>query len=92
MIIVVYRPPYSVNHPFTIKYFIEEFEDYLTTIITSTSKIIIGGDLNMDDIDPNSTIKLIDMKESFGLENCVNIPTHLAGHFIDSILQGDMIN
>ena len=39
LLVVVYRPPYCSNHPVTVNPFIEEFSQYLETIIMSTDPL-----------------------------------------------------
>ena len=36
---IVYRPPYSQNHPVTISTFLEEFSEYLESIILSSEPL-----------------------------------------------------
>lgn len=44
---IVYRPPYSQNHPVTISTFLEEFSEYLESIILSSEPLCLIGDLNV---------------------------------------------
>ena len=46
-LIIVYRPPYSAQHPVTARTFIEEFSNYLESAIITPNKLLIGGDFNI---------------------------------------------
>ena len=41
LLVVVYRPPHSSNHPVTVNAFIEEFSQYLETVIMSTDHFLL---------------------------------------------------
>lgn len=87
-LVVVYRPPYSVKHPITIKTFIAEFTDYLETIILSAEPLFITGDFNIhvDDSNDENASHFLDMLESMGLIQHVNVPTHEHGHVLDLVV------
>ena len=44
---IVYRPPYSQNHPVSIATFFKQFEDYLESVITCKQKLLLAGDFNL---------------------------------------------
>ena len=46
-VIVIYRPPYSSNHPVTSDVFFDEFSSYLELIVMSSDPILIAGDFNI---------------------------------------------
>ena len=85
---IVYRPPYSVKHPVIIKTFIAEFTDYLETIILSAEPLFITGDFNIhvDDSNDENASHYLDMLESMGLIQPVNVPTHEHGHVLDLVI------
>ena len=87
-LVIVYRPPHSVKHPVTIKTFIAEFTDYLETIILSAEPLFITGDLNVhvDDSNDENASHFLDMLESMGLIQHVNVPTHKHGHVLDLVI------
>ena len=87
-LIIIYRPPYSEAHPVTTAMFHAEFAKYLESVVLSVDPLLIVGDFNIhvncqDDID---TTKLLDLFESTGLEQHVQIPTHHSGHTLDLIV------
>jgi len=56
-IVIVYRPPYSEDHPITAGVFFHEFAEYLESVVMSSDKLLITGDINfhMDvPTDPNN--------------------------------------
>ena len=46
-LIVIYRPPYSINHPVTIAMFIDEFTKWIADQLMSDGNILLLGDFNM---------------------------------------------
>ena len=87
-IIVVYRAPYSIQNHHTIPAFINEFENYIDTFVTSSNKIIVGGDFNIhvDNLNDNCSKRFIDLLSSYDLINSINFPTHVKGHSLDLVL------
>ena len=51
----MYRPPYSQNHPVTINTFLEEFSEYLESIILLSEPLCLTGDFNIHVDDPNDS-------------------------------------
>jgi len=43
-VIVIYRPPYSSNHPVTSNVFFDEFSSYLESVVMSSDPLLIAGD------------------------------------------------
>ena len=59
--VIVYRPPYSEDHPINAGVFFREFAEYLESIAMSSDKLLITGDSNfhMDvPTDPTSVLGL----------------------------------
>lgn len=85
---VVYRPPYSGNHPVCTGTFFREFSEYLDTIIMSSEPLVITGDFNihMDVKDDPDRLKMFDLLQSYGLNQHVHVPTHESGHILDLII------
>ena len=46
-VIIVYRPPYSAEHPVSTSIFINEFTDYLESLVMFSEPLIISGDFNI---------------------------------------------
>ena len=46
-IVIIYRPPYSSNHPVTTNAFFADFSSFLENIIMSSVSLLIAGDFNI---------------------------------------------
>ena len=84
-VVVIYRPPRSINNNFSIASFIEEFGHHVEELITTGRHLIILGDLNihLDVLEDCNTKNFQDLLQSFGLKNHVDFPTHKLGHNLD---------
>ena len=70
---IIYRPPYSSQHPVTLNTFRDEFGTYLESIILVPEPLIVTGDLNIhinDTNDPNAC-EFLDLLVSMGLKHHV---------------------
>ena len=87
-IVVIYRPPYSVNHPVSANVFLTEFSEYLESLVLCKEQLLITGDFNIhvDDANDVEGKRFLDMLTSFGLNQHVNQPTHCNGHTLDLIV------
>ena len=87
-IIVIYRAPYSNKNQHTISAFINEFENYIGTFITSSNKIVVGGDFNIhvDNLNDNYSKNFTELLASYDLVNSINFPTHVKVHSLDLVL------
>ena len=91
-IIIIYRPPYSSNHPVTTSVFFADFSNFLESIIMSSVPLLIAGDFNIHvDVPGNAdSVCLKELLESMGQCQClsqhVNEPTHESGHTLDLII------
>ena len=86
--VIVYRPPYSEDHPINAGVFFHEFAEYLESIVMSSDKLVMTGDFNfhMDvPTDPNN-IHFRDLLDAMGLVQHVKQPTHIHGHTLDLII------
>ena len=86
--VIVYRPPYSEDHPITAGVFFHNFAEYLESVVMSSDKLLITGDFNFDmDVhtDPNN-IHFRDLLDAMGLVQHVKQPTHIHGHTLDLII------
>ena len=87
-VVVIYRMPYSAEHPVSSIVFFAEFSDSMESVVTSTEKLVILGDFNIH-VDVPSDVnarKLLDFFECLGLEQHVSRPTHILGHTLDLII------
>ena len=87
-LVVVYRIPYSDIHPVSTTIFFDEFSKFLESAVLCTDQLLITGDFNIhvdvtDDVD---AVKLQELLESTGLQQHVNVPTHIRGHTLDLII------
>ena len=58
--------------------FLDEFANYLESIILSPEPLVITGDMNIHVDDPNDSdaIKFLDLLDTHGLTQHVNTPTN----------------
>ena len=87
-LVIVYRPPYSSNHPVTISTFLEEFAVYLESIILSSEPLCLTGDFNVHVDDPydSSARCFRELLESMSLTQHGNVLTHDQGHTLDLVI------
>ena len=87
-IVIIYRPPYSPNNPFTISTFLEEFQNYLLEVTATTNNLLISGDFNIhvNDAGDRNAVNFLQLLDHFGLENNVHIPTHVSKNTLDLII------
>ena len=78
------RPPYSINHSVTVNSFIDEFSEYLESVILSNELLFLTGDFNfqVDDHDDPTACRFLDLLESMSLTQHVAEPTHELGHTV----------
>ena len=89
---IVYRPPYSTNHPVTLATFISEFAQYLESFVLCTEPILVCGDFNIhvDNSDDPYASALADLCDSMDLLQHVHSLTQLSGHTLDLIITRKM--
>ena len=75
-------------HRVPISTFFSELADYLESIVLCQEQLLISGDFNIhvDDTEDTDAIKLIDLLESYGLQQHVTSPTHKHDHILDLII------
>ena len=95
-VIVVYRLPYSTEHPISSSAFINELSDYLESVVMSSEPLIINGNFNfhMDVSHDSQTIHFSDLLDSMGLVQHVKQPTHEnhTTHTVDLIITRECNN
>ncbi|KAL9959876.1 hypothetical protein ACROYT_G033246 [Oculina patagonica] len=91
-IMIIYRAPYSSEHPITTGKFFEEFTSYLESIIMSSEPLLITGDFNIhvDVFGYADRARLLELLESMGLQQHVDKPTHVSGHTLDLVITRDV--
>jgi hypothetical protein len=87
-LVIVYRTPYSAAHPVTTGVFLEEFSEFLESVVFCANHLLITGDFNihMDVAGDADAIKLCELLESVGLQQHVTVPTHISKHTLDLII------
>ena len=100
-LVIIYRTPYSSSHPVMVSTFLDEFADYLESIVLSTEPLLITGDMNthMDVSDNADAVKFIHVglaplipTESMALTQHARTPTHESGHTLDLIITRELDN
>ena len=89
---IIYRTPFSEKHPVTVTTFLRDIAEYLESIVLSSERLLIVGDMNihMDVPDDADAIKFLDLLECMGLTQHVITPTHRSGHTLDFIITRDL--
>ena len=87
-IVVIYRPPYSEQHPISVNVFMEEFGDFVSDVFLNCNRCCFVGDFNLHvnnpfDVDSQS---FNDLLNSFCLNQIVTVPTHTSGNTLDLVL------
>ena len=87
-VIIIYRVPYSVQHPVTTSVFFDEFSSYLESVVMTPEPLLITGDFNIHvDVPSDSDAsRLMDLLTSMGLEQHVSNSTHISGHTLDLVV------
>ncbi len=88
IIVIVYRPPYSQQHPVGVGTFLTEFSEYLERIVLCNEPLLICGDFNIhvDVANDRDAIRFLDLLDSMGLENHIFFQTHESGHALDLLI------
>lgn len=79
---VIYRPP-KPN-----KDFMHEFSEFLADVVPKYDKLLVCGDFNIHVCCPSNPLAhdFKTLLSSFGLNQCVEGPTHQLGHTLDLII------
>ena len=87
-ILVIYRPPPSINNELTVNMFLNDFSDLLEQTVVSCGKLLITGDFNFHvDVATNtSASRFLDLLDTFDLQQHITEPTHKDGHTLDLII------
>ena len=86
--LLIYRPPYLVNHPISVGTFLEELGDFISIHLNNHPNLIILGDLNIhdEDIENIDRRNYHDLLDSFDLKQIVEVVTHEDGHTLYHIV------
>ena len=87
-LIVLYRPPPSVENGLSFSMFISDFTSLLEYLSLSTGDLCIIGDFNVhvDNVIDSKSKTFLNLLDIFGLKQNVNFPTHQHGHTLDLVI------
>ena len=87
----MYHPPPSQSNPISNAAFLEEFDNYLESVVLSDELLCIAGDFNihMNKSEDPYQIRLSELLVSYGLVNHVHVPTHKHGNTLDLLITRD---
>lgn len=87
-LVILYRPPPSPINCLTHSDFQEEFSDFITTLNSSLSRVLIIGDFNVhwESTSCSYATYLCDQLLSSNFTQHVSGPTHTDGHTIDLVI------
>lgn len=85
---IVYRPPPSAANGLSNTDFHSDFADYITTLHSSSSKIVMVGDFNIhwENINDSESSQFHQLLSSTNFSQHVSSPTHIGGHMLDWIV------
>ena len=80
---LIYKPPAS-----SVPGFLDEFEDLVSSLVTTTGRLLILGDFNLHLDDPTSpgVTRLNNILQSTGLVQHMTQPTHKSNHTLDIVI------
>ena len=93
-IVVIYRPPQSMQNYLTKSQIIDEFNKYLEGLASSSGRLLICGDFKVNWLDTSDNIckKLLNTLESYNLHQHVTNSTHKSGHLLDYISYNQLVS
>ena len=84
-VLLIYRPPYSANHPIPGGTFLQELGDFIRVQLNDHPNLITLGDVNIHDKDLHRR-NYHDLLDSYDLKQIVDEVTHEDGHTLDHIV------
>ena len=87
-VLLIYRPPYSANHPIPVGTFLEELGDSISVPLNNHPNLITLGDVSIhdEDIEDLDRRNYHDLLDSFDLKQIVDVVTHENGQTLDHIV------
>ena len=82
-LVIIYRPPYSTNHPVSVNSFIDEFSEKLESVILCNDLLCLTGDFNIhvDGHNDPAACRFLHLLESMSLtQHVANQPMNMAKH------------
>ena len=88
-LVIIYQPLYSINHLVTVNSFIDEFSEYLESLILSNELLCLTTDFNIhvDDHNDSAACRFLDLLESMSLMQHVEEPRQELSHTLDNYHQ-----
>lgn len=88
---IIYRTPYSEEHPVPMSRFWAEFDTYLNDNLLNQNNILITGDFNIHVNKPElaDTVHFQSILDRYALKQSVTCPTHIGGNTLDLIITHD---
>ena len=80
MVLLIYRPPYSEEHPVMVGTFLDEFPNFISQYVSKHPNLITMGYVNIQDKDDINRQNYRDMIDTSGYNQVVTNPTHQDGH------------
>ena len=86
--LLIYRLPYSANHPISVGTFLEELGDFNSVQLNDHPNLITLGDLNIQDEDIENIDRrnYHDLLDSYDLKQIMDVVTHEDGQTLDHIV------
>ena len=84
----MYRPPYSTQHHYTIKDFLNELAEFLSWILDNTGTLLLFGDLNINCLGTTNyySAEFLDLLDAYNLQQIITKPTHEKSGLLDVII------
>ena len=90
----IYRPGYSQKARHTAKFFLEEFNEYLSVLSEKSGRPILMGDFNfhIERFDDFYAAKFIELLNEYNLQQYTPlVPTHIDGGTLDLIITDEVL-
>ena len=89
---LIYRPPPSQKNGLTTVMFLDEIEEYVTSLCSNIpGNFVLLGDFNLhwNDENDHAVKRFRDMLTTLDLMQLVSTPTHISGHVLDLVITRD---
>ena len=90
---LIYRPPYLKKNQQKICTFLDEFSEFLTSLLQENSQPIITGDFNIpwNLLEHMDTKRMNEILHTFNLVQEIEFPMHKAGNSLDWIIHKEKL-
>lgn len=88
LLVNLYRLPYSAKHRYTVKHFLDEFEQLMSNLVTERGSVLLCGDFSIDwkAKDNLNCIRFRNILTMYNLIQLVNENTHIKGGMLDLLI------